>query len=123
MVSDDSAVRDSVKDMMESIGVGVEMFESLRKYNGKAEPQIHQCLILDTHKVDLDGEDERSILEAVSAAISVILITDRGDVSTAVRGMKSGVVDIVQKPYFENRLLDSVMAAINAQTLGNGKVP
>ena len=71
----------------------------------------------DTHNLDLNEVDQRSMLEDVCIAMSVILITDRGDVATAVRGMKSGAVDVVQKPYQENRLLDSVNNTINAQSL------
>ena len=117
MVSDDLAVRDSVKDVIESVGMKAKMFESLHMYRSKVERQSRGCLIFDAHNVNLSEGDQRSMLEDVCTVMSVILITDRGDVATAVCGMKSGAVDIVQKPYQENRLLDSVNNAINAQSL------
>ena len=119
MVSDDAAVRDSIQDMVESIGMNATMFESLRRCRSMAQPQSSGCLVFDTHNVDLGERSLRSTLESVCTAIPVILITDRGDVSTAVRGMKSGVVDIVQKPYQEYRLLDSVNNAIAAHQTTN----
>ena len=114
MVSSDAAVRDSIKDMVESIGMSATMFESLRRYRSMAQPQSSGCLVFDTHNVGLGEKSLRSTLESVCTAIPVILITDRGDVSTAVRGMKSGGGEMVQKPYQEYRLLDSVNNAIAA---------
>ena len=111
------AVRDSIKAIIESIGMSVQMFKSLHRYRNKTEFQSRGCLVFDTHNVDLGEMSQRSMLEDVCTTTSVILITDRGDVVTAVRGMKSGAVDIVQKPYQENRLLDSVNNVINAQSL------
>jgi len=120
VVSDDPAVRDSIKDMIESAGMNAMLFESLHTFRSKTEAELSSCLVFDTHQVDLCEVNQQAALEAVCAAMPVILITDRGDVATAVRGMKSGAVDIVQKPYQKNRLLNSVNNVKRRTHLGTG---
>jgi FixJ family two-component response regulator len=115
VISDDAAVRDSIKDMVESVEMNASMFESLHRYRSLVKPQSIGCLVFDSHNVDLGEKSQRSMLESVCSTIPVILITDRGDVAAAVRGMKSGVVDIVQKPYQQYRLLDSIGKAIKVE--------
>jgi FixJ family two-component response regulator len=117
VVSDDLAVRDSIKDMIQAAGMEATMFESLKRYSSEAREHSRDCLVVDTHNVDLKDVGQRAALETICAALPVILITDRGDVATAVRGMKSGAADIVQKPYQETRLLDSLNSAMNVQSL------
>jgi two-component system C4-dicarboxylate transport response regulator DctD len=115
VVSDDAAVCDSIKDLLEPSGMKAQVFESLHTYCSMTEPHSRGCLVLDTHNIDLGESSQVLLLESVCAAMSVILITDRGDVLTAVRGMKLGATDIVQKPYRTNRLLDSVRQAIDTE--------
>ena len=112
VVSDDAAVCDSIKSLLEPAGLKAQVFESLHTYCSMAEPLARRCLVLDTHNIDLGESSQALLLESVCAAMSVILITDRGDVLAAVRGMKFGATDIVQKPYRTNRLLNSVKQSI-----------
>ena len=119
VVSDDAAVCDSITNLLEPSGMKAQVFESLHTYSNMAEPHSHRCLVLDTHNVDLGDANQVSLLESVCAAMSVILITNRGDVLTAVRGMKLGATDVVQKPYRTNRLLDSVRQAIDTENYSN----
>jgi FixJ family two-component response regulator len=81
-------------------------------YRNTAPAQGCGCLVFDCHNVDIAEAAQRTELQAVCAATPVIVIADCGDVPTAVCGMKSGAVDIVQKPYRENRLVDSINRAI-----------
>ena len=115
VVSDDAAVCDSIKDLLELSGMKAQVFESLHTCYSMTEQHSRRCLVLDTHNIDLGESSQVLLLESVCAAMSVILITDRGDVLTAVRGMKLGATDIVQKPYRTNRLLDSVRQAIDTE--------
>ena len=116
MVSDDAVVRDSIKDVIESLSMGASMFGSLQMYHNTAQAQGCGCLVFDTHNVDLAEAGLRTALQTVCAATPVIVIADCGDVSTAVCGMQLGAVDIVQKPYRENRLVDSIHHATDSTT-------
>ena len=109
VVSDDGAVRDSIKDLVESPERDTLLFDSLEKYLKTADFVPCQCLVLDVHGLD---RRRMSPLEGICATRPVILIADRSDLSLAVRGIQLGAADIVQKPYGNTQLLDAVKQAI-----------
>ena len=98
VVSADSAVSDSVKDLLESAGLPAETFTSLQAFLNVTGSERRGCLVLDLHFDDLKDPAMQSRLTAAFARMPGILIIDRGDVSTAVRVVKAGAMDVVQKP-------------------------
>jgi FixJ family two-component response regulator len=63
------------------------------------------------------GEGAEQVrLAAACAGRPGILITERGNVSTAVQAMKAGIRDVVQKPYRDTDLLEQILKALEANT-------
>lgn len=108
VVSDDAAVGDSIKDLVESAGLRAENFPSLRAFLDAVEPGRRGCLVFDAHVGDLRDRQRQTRLAVAYSRIPVILLTDRGDVAMAVHAVKTGARDVVEKPYRDKNLLDSI---------------
>ena len=114
VVSADAAVSDSIKALVESAGLPAETFRSLQMFLDAVEPVRRGCLVLDAHIRDFRDPHWQVDLAAAYNRMPGLLITDRGDVPTAVRAVKAGAVDVVQKPYREQNLLDAIIAVLQA---------
>ncbi|MEM7221852.1 MAG: response regulator [Pseudomonadota bacterium] len=115
VVDDDDAVRLSLKALLESAGHAVETFASGRAgLEGLAE-RDRGCLLLDVMLPDMSGLDVLKALKAQDCILNVILITGYGDVPTAVKAMKFGAFDFVEKPFDDEDLLTRIEDALRAQ--------
>ena len=112
IVDDDAAVRDSIKELVESVGLQAEGYDSALAFLDAFESQRPGCLVLDVRMAEMSGLVLQERLNELEASIPVILLTGHGDVPMAVQAMRSGAVDFVQKPYREQALLDSINAAL-----------
>lgn len=112
VVDDDAAVRDSLRALLESAGFPVRDFASARDV--LADPTLSQggCLIADIRMPDMDGLELQQVLVNCGIGIPVIVITGHGDVLTAVRAMKAGAVDFIEKPFDDEALIESVRWAL-----------
>lgn len=114
VVDDDAAVRDSIAELVESVGLKTEGFESGSAFLEAYRPERPGCLVLDVRMVEMSGLELQQRLTDLGAGIPVIMLTGHGDVPMAVQAMKAGAVDFLQKPYREQALLDSINAALSA---------
>ena len=112
VVDDDEEVRNAMKRLMNSVGLAVETFASAEEYLAQFDPARPGCLLLDVRMKGMSGLEvqERLALEEVQPPI--IIITGHGDVPMAVRAVKAGAVNFIEKPFNEQVLLDSVHRAI-----------
>jgi two-component system response regulator FixJ len=112
IVDDDSDVRDSLRALLESAGFKVRDFDSAKKV--LADPAISQgaCLIADIRMPDMDGLELQEELSRRQVGLPVIIVTGHGDVPLAVRAMKAGAIDFIEKPFDGELMLDSVRRAI-----------
>lgn len=114
IVDDDVAVRDSIRELVESIGLRAECYDSGQAFLDSFQPEQTGCLILDVRMVGMSGLALQQLLNERGRAIPVIIITGHGDVPMAVDALKAGAIDFVQKPYRDQLLLDSINAALAA---------
>jgi two-component system response regulator DctR len=112
IVDDDAAVRDSIKELVESVGLQAEGYDSALAFLDAFESQRPGCLVLDVRMAEMSGLVLQERLNELKASIPVILLTGHGDVPMAVQAMRSGAVDFIQKPYREQALLDSINVAL-----------
>lgn len=112
VVDDDKAVRDSLRWLVESIGVTVETYESATEFLRNFDPERPGCILLDVRMPGMSGLDLHERLKEYDFFQPIIYITGHGDVPMAVRAMKSGAVDFVGKPFNDQALLDRVQQAI-----------
>jgi FixJ family two-component response regulator len=112
IVDDDPDVRDSLRWLMTTVGLRVDVFASAVEFLDAFAPRGPACLVLDVRMPGTSGLDlyERLVKRGIS--IPVIFITAHADVPMAVRAMKSGAAEFVEKPFNRQELLDRVQRAI-----------
>jgi two-component system response regulator DctR len=112
VVDDDAAVRDSIKELVESVGLQAKGYDSALAFLDTFDPQRTGCLVLDVRMAEMSGLVLQERLNELEARIPVIVLTGHGDIPMAVQSLRSGAVDFIQKPYREQALLDSINAAL-----------
>ena len=112
VVDDDQAMRNSLKWLIESVGVQVESFASADDFLVQYQPGRHGCLVLDVRMPGMSGLDLQEQLAQQNINIPVVIITGHGDVPMAVRAMKSGAIDFIEKPFNDEVLLDAIRRAL-----------
>jgi len=112
VVDDDSAVRDSLRRLITSVGFMVEVFPSAQAFMRARRPEVPGCLVLDVRLPGLSGLDLQRELAATDAALPIIFLTGHGDIPMSVRAMKAGAVEFLTKPFREQDLLDAIRSAI-----------
>jgi len=116
VVDDDAAVRDSIAELLESVGLQAEGYASASAFLEAFQPERPGCLVLDVRMAEMGGLVLQQRLNELEAGIPVIVLTAHGDVTMAVEAMKAGAVDFLQKPYRDQALLDSINAALSMDT-------
>ena len=112
IVDDDNEVREAIALLMDSVGLPNETFDSAWTYLARFEPARPGCLILDVRMRQMSGLELQERLAEEPIHPPVIIITGHGDVPMAVRAVKNGAVDFIEKPFNDQSLLDAVHRAI-----------
>jgi len=112
VVDDDQDVRDSLKVLLEFADYSVRTFQSAVKFLASDLRDATGCLIVDIRMPDMDGLELQDELLKRKVDLPVIVITGHGDVPLAVRAMRAGAVDFLEKPFREEALLESVERAL-----------
>src|SRR5512133_1212531 len=113
VVDDDEAMRDSIRWLLESVNLTGKMFASANEFLHGVDPKRHGCILLDVRMPGMSGMELLENLKAHGIFQPVIIITGHGDVPMAVRALKHGAFDFIQKPFNGQELLDRVHNAIN----------
>lgn len=114
IIDDDAAVRDSIQELVESVGLRAQSYASGQAFLDDFQPQRAGCLVLDVRMAGMSGLQLQQKLNERGAGIPVIIITGHGDVPMAVRALQAGAADFIQKPYRDQLLLDSINKALAA---------
>lgn len=112
VVDDDEAMRDSIRWLLESVGLNGAMFASANEFLQGVDPRRHGCILLDVRMPGISGMELLENLKSRGIFQPVIIITGHGDVPMAVRALKHGAFDFIQKPFNGQELLDRVHNAI-----------
>jgi RNA polymerase sigma factor (sigma-70 family) len=105
IVDDDEAMRDSLKWLLESRGLKVELYSSGEAFLGAFSSDFCGCLVLDVRMPGMNGMDLYARLQARASALPVIFITGHGDVPMAVSALKKGAADFIEKPFNDQDML------------------
>ncbi len=114
IVDDDEAVRDSLEALLLAEGYDVDGFDSAETFLTRGDPAFASCCLLDVRMPGKDGLTLLSELAEKAIAIPVIVITGHGDVPMAVKAMKLGAVDFVEKPFDARVLLAAIRTALRS---------
>jgi two-component system, LuxR family, response regulator FixJ len=113
IVDDDEAVRDSLSVLLESRTYAVKSFGSAPEFLAAAPSLPVGCLIVDIRMPEMDGLELQQCLTRRGLSFPLIVITGHGDVPLAVRVMKAGAVDFIEKPFTSEAILNSVDMALS----------
>ena len=116
VVDDDSAIRDSLRRLISSVGFKVEVFPSARAFLGARRPDVPGCLVLDVRLPGLSGLDLQRELAATDAELPIIFLTGHGEVRDSVRAIQRGAIDFLIKPVEGTVLIDAVTRALAQDT-------
>ncbi|HUC65572.1 MAG TPA: response regulator FixJ [Stellaceae bacterium] len=112
IVDDDDAVRDSLELLLRAAGFeAIVAYASARNFLAEAAPMPGECLLLDVRMPDMDGLELQEELNRRGIKLPVIIMTGHGDVPIAVRAMKAGAMDFIEKPFSDELLVDCVRRA------------
>jgi two-component system response regulator FixJ len=117
VVDDDNAVRESTCALLKSAGLKVKDYASAKALLAD-HPQTGSCLIADIRMPEMDGLELQEEVVRRGIDLAIIIMTGHGDVPLAVRAMKAGALDFIEKPFDDETMLSSVRRAleINKQT-------
>jgi FixJ family two-component response regulator len=111
IVDDDARIRESLCDLLASLGASAVAFGSVGEYVSYARPDLPACLILDIELPDINGLDfQKQISDQDHPPI--VFITGHGDIPSSVRAIKHGAIDFLTKPFSEQALLAAIRAAV-----------
>jgi len=108
IVDDDASVRAALEDLLASVGLESQAFESPQQFISAPRPDRPGCLILDVRMPGMSGLELQEQLIARNAPLPIVFITGHGDVPMAVSTMKKGAVDFLEKPFNESDLREIV---------------
>jgi len=112
IVDDDSAMRDSLSLLFNSIGLNVVTFRSATEFLGAKLADAPSCLVLDIRLPGASGLDLQSQLAKSGICIPIVFMTGHSDVPMSVRAMKAGAADFLTKPFRSQDMIDAVSAAL-----------
>jgi FixJ family two-component response regulator len=121
IVDDDQEVREALNLLMESVGLKALSFASPQAYLDQLDCSRPGCLILDVRLKGMSGLDLQQRLTREPIHPPVIIITGHGDVPMAVRAVKAGAVDFIEKPFNDQTLLDAVHRAFDLDARNRGQ--
>lgn len=112
VVDDDVAVRESVSILVEAMNLTVQCFDSAVSFLNCYTPAQPGCLILDIKMPEMDGLDLLDYLKKHQISIPVIVVSGHGDIPQAVKALKSGAIDFLEKPYPSAKLRECITDAL-----------
>lgn len=112
IVDDDDAVRDSLSILIESAGHKAETFDLALAALDRCRTRRPDCILSDVRMPGMDGIEFQEKLTETGVDAPMIIMTGHGDVRLAVRAMKAGALDFIEKPFDDAAILASLAEAI-----------
>jgi FixJ family two-component response regulator len=113
IIDDEKAMRESLKTLMETVGLNSKTYSSADKFLEDYDQKIHGCLVVDVRLPGMSGLELQAKLIQEGIKLPVIVITGHGDVPMAVQAMKMGALNFIEKPFRDQVLLDNIQKAID----------
>lgn len=120
VIDDDPAIRRSLDRLLRAVGFRVALYAQPTGFLNVAAGLSAGCVLLDLRMPEMDGFELHARLRHVNPNLPVIVVTAQGDVQTAVRAMKAGAADFIEKPYSDDALIASIESAL-ASTAAKGR--
>jgi FixJ family two-component response regulator len=112
IVDDDASLRESLKNLIRSVGLRVEPFASAQEFLRSKRPDVPGCLVLDVRLQGVSGLDLQKRMADSDIEMPISFISGHGDIPMTVQAMKAGAVEFLTKPFRDQDLLDAVQHAL-----------
>ena len=124
LIDDDDTVRQSAAFLLKTNGYMVEQYPSGEAFLAVADSAEPGCIMLDLQMPGLDGHQTQEALNEKGIRFPVLILTGNGDIDRAVRAMKNGALEFIEKPYVEEHLLatlDNAFAELERRVSEHGR--
>ena len=111
VVDDDEAIRRSISFLLRTSGYATNLYGSGKEFLSSLSKLERGCILLDVRMPDMDGMEVQQRLREAGVMLPVIIMTGHGDVDMAVRAMKAGASDFIEKPFEKDVLLGALDSA------------
>jgi FixJ family two-component response regulator len=115
IVDDDDSLRNSLNNLIRSVGFGVQGFSSAEAFLKSNQLHDTACLILDVRMPGMNGLELQRHLVATNYGIPIIFITSHADDNARMRALEAGAVDFLYKPFREEALLNAIQTALESK--------
>ncbi len=112
VIDDDPALRDSLAFLLGSVGLVVRAFESAQAFLQELTSIETGCVVTDIRMPGIDGLELLRLLQEMGKGLPVIVMTGHGDVPLAVKAMRLGAADFVEKPFDDEVMIDAIRSAL-----------
>lgn len=116
VVDDDEAVLRSMRMLLNGAGFEVCCYASAEALLSEGEKQKPACIVSDVRLPGKSGLDLQKELAHRWPSVPIIMITGHGDIAMAVKAIKDGAFDFLEKPFDDTRLIESIRAALSRAT-------
>jgi two-component system response regulator FixJ len=113
IVDDVAAIRHSLKALLETYGYEVELYDSADAFFENLRDEGLSCVLFDVRMPGMNGLEAQRLVRARASWLPAIIITGHGDIGMAVRAMKEGAFDFIEKPIDDEKLVSSIAAAVD----------
>ena len=112
VVDDDPGMRESLHDLLRSVGLQVKALASVPEFLKEGRPEGPACLVLDVRLPGRSGLDFQRDLSAANVHLPIIFITGYGDIPMSVQAIKGGAIEFLTKPFRDQELLDAIQLGL-----------
>ena len=112
VVDDDPAMRQSLRWLLQSVGLAVETYPTAETFLAAVDGARPGCLVLDVRMPGMSGLHLQEELKHRGIMLPIIVVTGYAEVPTAVRALKTGAIDFIEKPFSDQLLVESVRHAL-----------
>ena len=109
-IDDDATARDSMSSLLEAAGYRLRTYASARLFLDDINPET-ACVIADIYMPEMGGLELQKALVLRNVKLPIIFVTGDGDVPLAVRALRAGATDFIEKPFTSKTMLDSISRA------------
>lgn len=114
VVDDDESARESLAFLLESADFEVVSYASAPAFLAALPTAAPGVIITDVRMPEMSGQELVARLGTLKVKMPIVMITGHGDIPMAVEAMRSGVVDFIEKPFSESRMLDALGRAFKS---------
>lgn len=112
VIDDDRDVRKSLQWLLATAGLPVRTYASAEDFLADYRAQRAGCILLDVQLPGMDGFELLARLQALGSHPAVLMVTGYGDIPMAVRALKSGAFDFIEKPYTDAQILARIQQGL-----------